>query len=1720
MKKARKPISLLLALAMVFSLAAAMPLTALAEQHSPTDTSQLQLNQVSNNSYTIDSNQITRPDMIFTAREDGVYYFYAPTVKGTLADNTTEKDYATSTITLTAKSTGKIFPASPAGNPVYYYLEGGESYNVHVQLAETNVGKPLSCTMSISQPSISSSATVTLGAGDPSTFYNFKAPAANLYTFRVSTPGGSKDTNFARVTLYDWETGATFGPSEVVPGWNSSGAYNTTSGAAYAVSYYMNAGDVACLKVDGATVGGESANLTVEVKASPSVSSSTLSTSGATGSYVAYRTWRPSETGLYTIKLSAKQDGANISTDAPNFPKLGQRNDPNRIYYYDANGTRQFLDTTSGAAAPGLIESGTKQYLFYVSHLTQYIIPVYDITQTAQCSIRIDPVATIKGTGSKTVTAAFGWGGTAAAPVHQFDFAYLVFEPNESTWYNFTADAGDLNLVTGGNLVANIGTLTHKQVGTVIPPFTGTAGQPAAADWDDNLNLQEPKQKATVSGYFENGKIYIFTYRPYPTEAEANPVNPADVNDYTGTISVSKLSSTMSLTSTTSLKCLGKGTYHQTNLPGSFTSYFAFTPAVNSTSTRISIKAGAKNNKELARITGVAAYKHDGTKAAEVAIPGISANGDPIVTLTAQFRGGETYYIGVQTDAETTCTVEAVVKITPSVNNHPIDTDKAEWGPGQSLEGCTVVLKQGNNVITPEADGTYMVRYGGTYTLSAEMPNQTAKTVTFTADGDRTVNVDLIRTADISVTLNPNTSGSYCSASTSKSVSGTTTTVTVNVTAKDLVSTLADNSCWLDVMVAKPAGDTNYKVGWGAYNSTNAVDITAANATIKQNGDVNRFSFQVIPADGEPKNAWIEVSQRNTYNQVVSQTIYILRFGDNYKTDKTITVKNVNTDKGEYEYKVTQAVVRGSSGQLYEDYIAAGNLANTFDLINRENSPMSAYAASLVQTNNSRKAQVDAAVKIVDRLYPTVMDSKLPNPNPDTKTLRQVDFDFYKKMNPELTGTPHKYLTAAASGTNPADFVAGKDVNYLTGDYFNTVVVIPYLRVDMTAYSSPTEFAYQTTPYVMVLVTSKAQADAINSVAAAKAVVEGTSNLCTQYNPDTGKEWTHAALAAKGKKIQAIVVKDDPVESKYITSASSPMTFSFATTAGKTLYAKQGGKYIYNTDEAIAPGTYKFTSYHGIIPNGFVVTETENAAASINGRVEGEIKYVSLEAAIEDAKTGEFIYYLPNTDNGADVTVNAKTASGVKNLTIVDKRGAALSKANIVINGVKVTNGTYAGGSGGTDPTPSTSPTPDSKRNIVVAYSSNGTVSVTPNPAAKGARVTLTARPSNGYRLNSITATGTKNGVNSNIALTSGGNNTFTFVMPDVDSVTVSATFLSNATVTLISRTGGSLKASSTMPSPNSVVTITATPNTGYALSGLSVVNSYGQSITTTVSSTNSNVYTFTMPSTGSVTVTPTWVTTTVNTVTIHAASGGAVTASSAKPAVGAAVVLTVKPNSGYELSSIMVRGAGDTPVTTKKTSSTTYRFTMPAGSVDVTSSWRVSGSSVPYVDSIPAWAKEYVDYTYRRNLMQGVSATIFAGSDNVDRASLWTILSRMDGNYPKTTGTPWYTESRSWAMNQVTNGQALSDGTNPTAQVSREQVATMLYRYAGSLGKNVSNKADLASFVDGSKVSSWAQEAMRWACASGVIGGKDGRRLDPQGNATRNEIAKMIACFCTELGL
>ena len=157
------------------------------------------------------------------------------------------------------------------------------------------------------------------------------------------------------------------------------------------------------------------------------------------------------------------------------------------------------------------------------------------------------------------------------------------------------------------------------------------------------------------------------------------------------------------------------------------------------------------------------------------------------------------------------------------------------------------------------------------------------------------------------------------------------------------------------------------------------------------------------------------------------------------------------------------------------------------------------------------------------------------------------------------------------------------------------------------------------------------------------------------------------------------------------------------------------------------------------------------------------------------------------------------------------------------------------------------------------------------------------------------------------------------------------------------------------------------------------------------------------------------------------------------------------------------------------------------------------------------AWYYTAVKYVYDNKLMDGVDTYTFAPNDTLTRAMVWTIIARMSG-VDTTGGSSWYAKAQEWV---ITNG--ISDGENPTAAITRQELVTMLYRYAQIKGYDVSvgESTNILSYVDAASISEYAMSAFQWACGSGLTEGDENGALTPLATATRAQAAAMIMRFC-----
>ena len=247
----------------------------------------------------------------------------------------------------------------------------------------------------------------------------------------------------------------------------------------------------------------------------------------------------------------------------------------------------------------------------------------------------------------------------------------------------------------------------------------------------------------------------------------------------------------------------------------------------------------------------------------------------------------------------------------------------------------------------------------------------------------------------------------------------------------------------------------------------------------------------------------------------------------------------------------------------------------------------------------------------------------------------------------------------------------------------------------------------------------------------------------------------------------------------------------------------------------------------------------------------------------------------------------------------------------------------------------------------------------------------------------------------------------------------------------------------------------------------------------------------------------------TSNTVSASTASNGKVSLDKSTAKKGDTVTVTVTPDAGYQLDKLTITDAKGKTVDVTKKSDGKYTFTMPDNKVTITPTFSKIEDTKPSkngFDDVASsdWFADAVKYVSDKGLMNGTDDNQFSPNDTTTRGMLMAVLARYAGE-DTTGGATWYEKGMNWAK-----AKGVSDGTNPNADITREQLVTMMYRYAGS------PKADgkLDSFSDAASVSTYAADAMQWAVANGIVNGSNGK-LNPQDNATRAEVAAILMRFC-----
>ena len=259
--------------------------------------------------------------------------------------------------------------------------------------------------------------------------------------------------------------------------------------------------------------------------------------------------------------------------------------------------------------------------------------------------------------------------------------------------------------------------------------------------------------------------------------------------------------------------------------------------------------------------------------------------------------------------------------------------------------------------------------------------------------------------------------------------------------------------------------------------------------------------------------------------------------------------------------------------------------------------------------------------------------------------------------------------------------------------------------------------------------------------------------------------------------------------------------------------------------------------------------------------------------------------------------------------------------------------------------------------------------------------------------------------------------------------------------------------------------------------------------------------------------------------IDVTTTEGGTVDKDPAAAKAGETVTLPPAPDAGYEVGDVTVTDRFGEAVAVTENADGTYTFTMPSGQVKVAVTFvEVQPEPLPFTDVNEGdWFHDAVRYVYDNGLMDGVGDGQFAPNATTTRAQLVTILYRLAGEQDVSGDTAftdvapglWYTNAVAWAAaNGIVNGVSETQFA-PGNNITREQLATILYRYAESAGYDVSASADLSGFPDAGDIQSYATEALSWAVAEGLLQGFEDDSLQPQSTATRAQIATILMRFC-----
>ena len=410
---------------------------------------------------------------------------------------------------------------------------------------------------------------------------------------------------------------------------------------------------------------------------------------------------------------------------------------------------------------------------------------------------------------------------------------------------------------------------------------------------------------------------------------------------------------------------------------------------------------------------------------------------------------------------------------------------------------------------------------------------------------------------------------------------------------------------------------------------------------------------------------------------------------------------------------------------------------------------------------------------------------------------------------------------------------------------------------------------------------------------------------------------------------------------------------------------------------------------------------------------------------------------------------------------------------------------------------------------VTVSNDGNGTGTATPSTAVAGTTIILTATPKEGYHFKEWQVESP-----AGLVIT---NNQFT--MPN-DNVEVKAIFEKDAPpaptefIVTFDGNGGTPSVGSMTTTNQKLPSLPSASRSGsYSFDGWYTKKSGGTKITTdTEFPADITVYTHWTYTGGGYNPPVTY-------YTLHFETGGGSDISSVREAYNAYI----------DLTQYVPTWRGHTFIGWYSERSLTNKVSGVYLTKDMTvyAGWRVDENpgtgANPFTDvSEKDWFYGDVMFVYENGLMLGTSKTLFSPHGTATRGMMATVLWRMEGSpapkgknsFTDVEAGKWYADAITWtAENGIFAGYG-KDKFGPDDPITREQLAAIFYRYADYKGYDLTVKGNLDKFKDSDKITDYAKTAMQWAVGSGLVKGKSGNLLDPQGTATRAEIAAMLHRF------